>query len=61
MASIGPVSGAPLLGFGQVPTTPISVIDFHGVNDRKVPYNLSHAHGEGPHGSLISSDGYFLV
>ena len=59
LASIGPTAGAPLLGFGDVPISPISVIDFHGLNDRHIPYNLSHAHGEGPHGTVISSDGYY--
>jgi len=59
LASIGPTAGAPLLGFGDVPISPISVIDFHGLNDRHIPYNLTHAHGEGPHGTVISSDGYY--
>ena len=59
LASIGPTAGAPLLGFGDVPFSPISLIDFHGLNDRHIPYNLTHAHGEGPHGTVISSDGYY--
>jgi len=58
-ATIGPVAGAPLVGFGDVPSQPISVIDFHGLNDDTIPYDLQHSEGEGPHGSVTSWDGYY--
>jgi len=60
LASIGPVSGSPLIGFGQPPSKPISVIDFHGLEDRVIPYDITSAKGEGPHGSVIDErDGYY--
>ena len=47
LSSIGPVGAAPLLGFGDVPTAePVSVIDFHGVDDDTIPFDLQHAEGE---------------
>ena len=45
-ASIGPVAGAPLIGFGDLPKTPMSVIDFHGIEDDTIPYDLAHAEGK---------------
>ena len=44
-ASIGPVSGTPLLGFGDLPARPVSLIDFHGTTDNIVPYSLQNALG----------------
>ena len=44
-ASIAPVSGAPLLGFGDLPSSPTSLIDFHGTNDDTIPYDLEHSAG----------------
>ena len=41
LASIAPVSGAPLLGFNNIPNKPISVIDFHGTDDSIIPFNLN--------------------
>ena len=58
-ASIAPVGASPLLGFGDVPSWPISIIDFHGVRDDTIPYHLATAEEEGPHGSLVSWDGYY--
>ena len=47
VASIGPVSAAPMLGFGDIPTAPaVSLIDFHGLNDDTIPYDVDHAAGE---------------
>ena len=34
LATIGPVAASPLLGFGKPPIGNISVIDFHGINDK---------------------------
>ena len=58
-ASIAPVAGAPLIGFGEVPSAAISVIDFHGLLDDTIPYDLAHAEQEGPHGSIKTWDGYY--
>lgn len=58
-ATIGPVAGAPLIGYGEVPSGPISVIDFHGINDDTIPIDVGHSMGEGPHNSVISWDGYY--
>jgi len=58
-ASIAPVAGAPLIGFGDLPQNTLSLIDIHGVNDDTIPYDLDHAEGQGPHKSVISWDGYY--
>ena len=55
-------AGSPLIGFGDVPLDPpLSVIDFHGLNDGVIPYDLNHGNnnGEGPHDSVTSWDYYF--
>ena len=46
VATIGPVSAAPMLGFGEVPSSPVSLIDFHGINDDTIPYDLEHSVGK---------------
>jgi len=58
-ASIAPVAGAPLIGFGDLPSTPMSLIDIHGINDDTIPFDMAHAEGMGPHESVISWDGYY--
>jgi len=58
-ASIGPFSGSPMLGFGDVPSWPINLIDFHGLDDDTIPYEISMSEGEGPGGTIISWDGYY--
>eukprot|EP00092_Neocalanus_flemingeri_P106267 GFUD01136336.1.p1 GENE.GFUD01136336.1~~GFUD01136336.1.p1 ORF type:complete len:267 (-),score=51.33 GFUD01136336.1:126-926(-) len=58
-ASIGPVSASPLLGFGDIPNGPLSIIDFHGINDGTIPYEISTSEGEGPGNTIISWDGYY--
>ena len=45
-ASMAPVAGAPMLGFGDLPSIPTSLIDFHGINDDTIPYDLEHSEGE---------------
>ena len=55
-------TGSPLIGFGDVPLAPpLSVIDFHGLNDGVIPYDLSSSssNGEGPHNSVTSWDYYY--
>ena len=78
-ASVAPVGASPLLGFADVPSWPVSIIDFHGTRDATIPYQVSWdwstlgdhvltpdwlrqlatAEAEGPHGSLVSWDGYY--
>jgi len=60
-ASIAPVAGTPMLGFGELPAVPTSLIDFHGINDDVIPYNLEHSpYGPGPYGTIMSpGGGYF--
>jgi poly(3-hydroxybutyrate) depolymerase len=45
-ATIGPVAGTPLIGFGELPATPVSLIDFHGTADKIVPFSLQTALGK---------------
>lgn len=59
-ASLAPVSGTPMLGFGDLPSVPTSLIDFHGLNDGTVPYDLEHSQGEGPHNTIISGGGGYF-
>ena len=63
-ASMNPVAGSPLIGFGSPPediweAVDFSIIDFHGLIDDTIPYNEDSSNGIGPHGSLISHDGYY--
>ena len=61
LASIAPNAGCPILGFGDVPLDPpVSLIDFHGLEDGLAPYDVDSpaSLGPGPHDSLITP-GYF--
>ena len=64
-ASINPVAASPLLGYGPPPGSnqlmDISILDFHGLEDGTIPYNVSTPGcvGMGPHDTLISYDGYY--
>ncbi len=49
------MSGTPKLGFGTLPSIPVSLIDFHGIEDFTQPYDLEHSQGM-PHLLL-----YFLL
>ena len=44
-ASVAPVAGAPLIGFGDLHPTPMSLIDIHGINDDTIPFDMAHAEG----------------
>ena len=46
IASIAPVVGSPMLGFGDVPSEPVSLIDLFGINDEIIPYDFAHSHGK---------------
>ena len=62
VASIAPNAASPFIGFGDVPLDPpVSLIDFHGLLDGTIPYDLNtfNANGEGPHESVISWDYYY--
>ena len=48
-----------MLGFGDVPSWPISIIDFHGLDDDTIPYEISMSEGVGPGNTIISWDGYY--
>ena len=39
------MSGTPKLGFGTLPSIPVSLIDFHGIDDFTQPYDLEHSQG----------------
>ena len=41
IASIAPVCGTPFLGFDLIPETPMSLIDFHGIADDTIPFDLN--------------------
>jgi len=58
-SSFCPLSGAPLVGFGEMPSSSVNLLDIHGLNDNTIPYDLQHSLGEGPHGSIITQDGYY--
>lgn len=59
VASYGPVSGSPLLGFNDFPPNPVNIIDFHGVNDGTVPYMSVGPNDIGPSNTVISWDGFY--
>ena len=62
LASVGVVSASPLLGFGAPPATPLPIIDFHGVWDSSIPYDVAYGAGRGPGGlveTIMSSDGMY--
>ena len=44
-----------MIGFGDLPKSPLSLIDIHGVNDDTIPYDLDHSNGQG--NIIIDSDG----
>ena len=62
VASISTNAASPLIGFGDVPLDPpISLINFHGLLDATIPYDVDSvgSQGYGPFNSLISSDLYY--
>ena len=62
LASIAPNAGCPLLGFGDVPLDPpISLIDFHGLEDGLAPYDVDSpgSMGPGPYNSVITSGQFY--
>ena len=62
LASIAPNAGCPLLGFGDVPLVPpISIIDFHGLEDGLVPYDVDSpgSLGPGPYNSVITTGQFY--
>ena len=63
IASIAPNSGTPFPGFGDVPPldSPISIIDFHGLVDSVIPYDMNSPFvlGEGTGFSIFGFGFYF--
>ena len=55
-ATLAPFSASPLLGFGDLPDTPINLIDVHGYNDDQIPIDFDHSSGRGPHNSIMTWD-----
>ena len=54
------MAGSPLIGFGEVPLDPpVSVIDFHGLQDGVIPYDAATGNGVGPYDSVVSWDFYY--
>ena len=54
VASIGPMAGSPVMGFGDVPLDPpVSVIDYHGLLDTRIPFDVDSpsSMGDGPYKS----------
>ena len=46
-----------MIGFGDLPKSPLSLIDIHGVNDDTIPYDLDHSNGQG--NIIIDSHGVY--
>ena len=44
-----------------MPDSPVNIIDFHGLNDRTIPFSPEGPGnlGEGPDDTTISKDGYY--
>ena len=65
IASIAPVAGLPLLGHleSATPTSPVALLDTHGLLDNVVPANYSNGFlgRVGPHGSTWSADGFYYT
>ena len=62
-ASIAPVAASPLLGYGDLPGSPLSIIDLHGTRDTVVPNTLTQALGildvRGQSESFLTRLGFF--
>ena len=58
---------APLVGFLKSPSFPVALLDIHGTQDGIIPANASGpipaqaGVGPGPHGSVVSNDGFFYT
>ena len=61
LASVAPVCGSPLRGYNVMPDSPLNIIDFHGLNDRTIPFSPEGPGnlGEGPDDTTISKEGYY--
>ena len=46
-----------------MPDSPISIIDFHGLDDTVIPYDTDQPGnlGPGPDGTVINTDGYYYT
>ena len=54
-ASVGPVCSAPLRGFNPMPEFPISIIDFHGLQDSIIPMSPDAPADRGPGKGHVTS------
>ena len=61
LATINPVAGSSLIGFGTPPDAQInfSIVYFHGTLDDTIPYDDRTSVGNGPYDTVISYDGYY--
>jgi len=61
LASVAPVCSSPARGYNILPENPVNIIDFHGLNDRTIPFSADGPDnlGEGPDGTVIASDGFY--
>merc|ERR550539_1362859 len=61
LASVGPVCSSPLRGYNPMPDSPVNIIDFHGLNDRTIPFSPDGPDnlGAGPDDTVIASDGWY--
>jgi len=61
VASAGTVCSSPLRGYNPMPDSPVSIIDFHGLQDNVIPYSPESPGnlGEGPDMTTETNDGYY--
>ena len=61
LASIGPVCSSPMRGFNPMPSSPVNIIDMHGINDHTIPYSPDRPGnlGAGPDGTVEAADGWY--
>ena len=63
LGGVGGVASSPLRGFNFMPDQPVSIIDFHGLDDTVIPYDTNQPGnlGPGPDGTVMNTDGYYYT
>ena len=65
IASFGIVAASPILGFpDEIPSDPpVSIIDFHGLQDTVFPYDLDsdYVMGTGPYNSVLTQWNFYVL
>lgn len=61
IASTGTVCSSPLRGYNPMPDSPVSIIDFHGLQDATIPFSPESPGnlGAGPDMTTQTTDGYY--